>query len=66
MNDYIERLVRDHPERAGELMDDGLATVLEVHFLCDCCFIPAGWQRYWRWIKDGNDPEAWPGPPWGG
>ena len=52
LDDYLERLVRDHPEWAGELMEGGQVTCLEWRFVIDRIQFPVAAQdlfgHWWR------------------
>lgn len=45
LDDYDNRLLRDRPDEAGELMADGLSTICEFYFLVDCIVLPVAAQR---------------------
>ena len=40
-------------------MDPPICTWLEMEFYCYQCFVEVKLWRYWRWLKDGNDPEEY-------
>lgn len=45
VSDHLERLLRDHPEWAGRLMDPPLCTWLEWEFDLDRTSLAAAMQR---------------------